>query len=205
MTYIERADEFKNLLSERLKEKRFIHSLNVAESAVCLAEKYGADKEKAYIAGLLHDCTKNENADTQLQMMTDDGIILSRTELNNKKLWHAISGEVYARKVLQIEDKEILGAIRYHTTGKAGMTLLEKIIYIADYISAERDYPDANVMRALSEKSLEEAALYSLKFSLKNLSENERVIHCDSVNFYNELIIEKNKTDSERTEIYDRT
>ncbi|MGN0467543.1 MAG: bis(5'-nucleosyl)-tetraphosphatase (symmetrical) YqeK [Acutalibacteraceae bacterium] len=205
MTYIERADEFKTLLSERLEEKRFIHSLNVAESAVCLAEKYGADKDKAYIAGLLHDCTKNENANTQLQMMTDDGIILSQTEQSNKKLWHAISGEVYARKVLKIEDKEILGAIRYHTTGKAGMTLLEKIIYIADYISAERDYPDVSVMRELSEKSLEEAALYSLKFSLKNLSQNERVIHCDSVDFYNELIIEKNKTDSERTEIYDRT
>lgn len=205
MTYIERADEFKTLLAERLHENRFVHSLNVADSAVYLAEKYGADKDKAYIAGLLHDCTKNENANTQLQMMTDDGIILSQTELNNKKLWHAISGEVYARKVLKIEDIEILGAIRYHTTGKAGMTLLEKIIYIADYISAERDYPDANVMRALSEKSLEEAALYSLKFSLKNLSENERVIHCDSVDFYNELIIDKNKTDSERTQIYDRT
>lgn len=188
MKYIDRVDEFKELLSQKLKPERFIHSLNVADSAVYLAEKYGADEEKAYIAGLLHDVTKNENEEVQLQMLQNDGIILSRTEFLNRKLWHAMSGEVYARTCLGIEDSEILGAIRYHTTGKAGMTLLEKIIYIADYISAERDYPDADVMRQKAEISLEEAALYSLKYSLRTLSENERLVHTDSVEFYNELI-----------------
>ncbi|MCM1363491.1 MAG: bis(5'-nucleosyl)-tetraphosphatase (symmetrical) YqeK [Faecalibacterium sp.] len=191
MSYIERADEFKALLSGRLKEKRYIHSLNVADSAVYLAEKYGGDRDKAYIAGLLHDVTKNEIPDNQLQMLTDNGIILSQTELNNPKLWHAMSGAVYAEKVLGITDKEILGAIRYHTTGKAGMTLLEKIVYIADYISAERDYEDVDVMRELADESLDKAALYALKFSLKSLSKKEKLIHTDSVEFYNELIISK--------------
>lgn len=191
MSYIDRADEFKTLLSGRLKEKRYIHSLNVADSAVYLAEKYGGDKDKAYIAGLLHDVTKNEIPDNQLQMLTDNGIILSQTELNNPKLWHAMSGAVYAEKVLGITDKEILGAIRYHTTGKAGMTLLEKIVYIADYISVERDYEDVDVMRELAEESLETAALYALKFSLKSLSKKEKLIHTDSVELYNELIISK--------------
>ncbi len=191
MKYIDSADEFKELLSQRLKPERYVHSLNVADSAVYLAEKYGADKEKAYIAGLLHDVTKNENEEVQLQMMKNDDIILSRTEFFNRKLWHAMSGEVYARTVLGIKDREILGAIRYHTTGKAGMTLLEKVIYIADFISAERDYPDADVMRQKAEISLEEAAIFSLKYSLRTLSENERLVHTDSVEFYNELIVDK--------------
>lgn len=208
MTYIERTDEFKELLSQRLKPERYIHSLAVADSALYLAEKYGADKEKAYIAGLLHDVTKNENEAKQLQMMENDGIILSRTELCNRKLWHAMSGEVYARTVLGIEDSEILGAIRYHTTGKAGMNLLEKVVYIADYISAERDYPDAPVIRGLAEISLEEAALYALKHSLKSLSKKEKLVHTDSVELYNELIVEKYfilTPSEERTEINDRT
>lgn len=191
MNYIERTDEFKKLLSQRLKPERFVHSLNVADSALELAEKYGADKDKAYIAGLLHDVTKNENEAKQLQMMLEDGIILSQTELHNQKLWHAMSGEVYARTVLGIEDSEILGAIRYHTTGKAGMNLLEKVVYIADYISAERDYPDADVMREKAQISLEEASLYALKHSLKSLSKKEKLVHSDSVDFYNELIIQK--------------
>lgn len=189
MNYMNRADEFKEILAGRLKEERYIHSLNVADSALELAKKFGCDCEQAYIAGLLHDVTKNENEDKQLQMLKDDGIILSQTELHNKKLWHAMSGAVYARRVLGIEDEEILGAIRYHTTGKAGMTLLEKVIYIADYISAERDYSDVDVMRRLADESLDKAALYSLKFSLKSLSKKEKLIHTDSVEFYNELII----------------
>ncbi|MCM1544754.1 MAG: bis(5'-nucleosyl)-tetraphosphatase (symmetrical) YqeK [Ruminococcus sp.] len=202
MNYMERVDEFKALLSGRLKEKRYIHSLNVADSAVYLAEKYGADKDKAYIAGLLHDVTKNENENNQLQMLKDDGIILSQTELHNPKLWHAMSGAVYARRYLKIDDEEILGAIRYHTTGKAGMTLLEKVIYIADYISEERDYDDVDIMRKLAEESLDKAALYALKFSLKNLSKKEKLIHTNSVEFYNELII---KFNPERTDNNDRT
>ncbi len=207
MNYIERTDEFKVLLKERLVPERYIHSLNVAESSVYLAEKYGADKDKAFIAGLLHDVTKNENPDKQLQMMKNDGIILSQTELFNKKLWHAMSGEVYARTVLGITDKEILGAIRYHTTGKAKMNLLEKTVYVADYISAERDYPDAWVMRELAEKSLEEASLYALKYSLKTLSKEERVLHVDSVEYYNELVMQNYSTKSlseERNDINDR-
>ena len=182
-----------SLLRERLKEKRYIHSLNVADAAVQLAERFGADTEKAYIAGLLHDITKNETDENQLQIMESGGIILSITQQNNPKLWHAMSGMIYLRDTLGITDAEILGAVRWHTTGKAGMTLLEKVVFIADYVSAERDYPDVDVMRRLSETSLDAAALYALKFSLRALSEKEKPICEDSVAYYNELIIRKQK------------
>lgn len=189
-TYIE-------LLRGRLKEKRFLHSLNVAASAVELAKRFGANEDKAYIAGLLHDITKNETDENQLQIMESGGIILTETQKNNPKLWHAMSGSVYLKDTLGITDEEILGAVRWHTTGKAGMSLLEKVVFIADYISAERDYPDVDVMRHLAETSLDAAALYALKFSMRNLSEKEKPICEDSVAYYNELIIRKGKDRSE--------
>ncbi len=185
--------EYIELLRSRLKEPRFLHSLNVAESAVMLAKRFGADEDKAYLAGLLHDITKNESDENQLQIMESGGIILSKTQRANPKLWHAMSGMVYLRDVLGITDEEVLGAVRWHTTGKAGMTLLEKVVFIADYISAERDYPDADVMRRLSATSLDAAALYALKFSLRHLSEKEKPICEDSVAYYNELIMQKKK------------
>lgn len=193
MTYIERVDEFKALLKKRLKEDRYVHSLGVAIAAKELAARYGANEDEAYVAGLLHDVTKNEDAENQLQMLKNDDIILSQIELSNKKLWHAMSGEVYLRKELSIENHDMLMAVRYHTTGRAGMSLLEKIVYIADYISAERDYPDVEVMRTLSKESLEKAALYSLKYTLNKLSKCELVIHPDSLAFYNELVINSDK------------
>lgn len=186
-------DGYLSLLQTRLNDKRYIHSLNVAAAAVLLAKRFGADEDKAYVAGLLHDITKNETDENQLQILQSGGIILTDTQKNNPKLWHAMSGMVYLRDTLGVTDEEILGAVRWHTTGKAGMTLLAKVIFIADYISVERDYPDVDVMRRLSEASLDAAALYALKFSLRHLSEKEKPICEDSVAYYNELIISKQK------------
>lgn len=186
--------DIKKLLKEKLDDYRFLHSLNVAESAAMLALMYGGDEEKAYFAGLVHDIMKNATKEEQLQIMEKGGIILSRTEKNNSKLWHAMAGECYLRTEMGITDSEILSAVRYHTTGKAGMSLLDKIVYIADYISAERDYSDVDVMRQLAvTKDLDEAALYALKYSFVSLSEKEKLIHPDSVEYYNELIIKIKK------------
>ena len=193
MIYMQYEKQYIELLRERLDDHRFNHSLNVAKSAVELADRFGADKDKAYIAGLLHDITKNDSREKQLQLINENCIILTHTEQNNPKLWHAISGMCYLRSVLNIDDDEILGAVRFHTTGKAGMTLLEKVIYIADYISEERDYPDVDVMRELSRESLEKASLYALKYSLRTLSQEQRPIHEDSVAYYNELVIQSMK------------
>ena len=189
MTYIERKDEFISLLKERLDEYRFNHSLGVADAAKSLAEKYGYNEDKAYIAGLLHDVTKCENKENQLQILKNGGIILSQVEKNNPKLWHAMTAPVYAKEVLGIEDEEILSSLRYHTTGKKDMSLLDMIVYIADYISAERNYGDVEVMRELSGENLEKAALYSLKYTLSKLSKDNLVIHNDSLAFYNDLVI----------------
>ena len=190
--YTDKYTPWRKLLKSRLLEKRYIHSLNVADSARELADKYGCDQEKAYFAGLVHDIMKNASEEEQLQIMEKGGIILSRTEKVNKKLWHAMAGEAYLRVEMGISDEDVLNAVRYHTTGRAGMSLLEKVVYIADYISAERDYEDVNVMRELStNEGLDEAALYALKYSFRSLSKKEKLIHTDSVEYYNELIMER--------------
>ena len=188
--YTDEYTDIRKMLRAKLDDYRFIHSLGVADSARELAKIYGADEEKAYLAGLLHDVAKNIPKDEQLQMIEKGGIILNPAEKNNPALWHAMAGECYLRLNMGITDSEILGSVRYHTTGKAGMTLLEKIIYVADYISAERNYPDVDVMRDLSlNHSLDKASLYSLIYTFNKQTKLQGIIHPDSVEYYNELII----------------
>ncbi len=188
--YTDEYTPVRQLLRSKLDEYRYIHSLGVADSARELARLYGADEEKAYFAGLLHDVAKNMPKQEQLDIMSKGGINLTDAEKNNPALWHAMAGECYLRLAMGITDSEILGSVRYHTTGKAGMTLLEKIIYVADYISAERNYPDVEVMRDLSlNHSLEKASLYSLIYTFNKQTKLQGIIHPDSIEYYNELLM----------------
>ncbi len=188
--YTDEYTAVRQLLRSKLDDYRYIHSLGVADSARDLAKIYGGDEEKAYFAGLLHDIAKNMSKDEQLNLMEKGGINLTDAEKNNPALWHAMAGECYLRLMMNITDPEILGSVRYHTTGKSGMTLLEKIIYVADYISAERNYPDVDVMRNLSlNHSLEKASLYSLIYTFNKQTKLQGIIHPDSVEYYNELLM----------------
>lgn len=188
-------DYYESLIKSRLSEYRFTHSMNVAKSAVELAEKYGADKEKAYIAGVLHDIMKEENLDVQREFIEKNGEKMTFLELNSKSVYHQMSGSAYAKLELNIDDEDILNAIRFHTTGRRGMTLLEKVIYTADFISAERNYPDVDVMRTKAKVSLEDAMLYSLKYTINDLTSKTAVIHPDTIECYNWIIENSFKED----------
>lgn len=181
--------DYKKIIREKMGDYRYDHSCNVAAEAVFLAKLYGCDEEKAYTAGILHDITKEIPKDEQLQIISDGGIILDDVQKNAPKLWHSISGSVYVRDFLGITDTDIINAVRYHTTGRAGMSLLEKIIYTADYTSKERNYNGADIMREKSRKSLGEAMLFSCQFTLRHLSEQQAAIHPDQLFCYNELVL----------------
>ncbi len=186
-------NDYVSLLEEHLSEYRVFHSKCVAKSARRLAEKYGGDPEKAYTAGLLHDVMKEAGETETFEFCERYGIELTPLEKRAPKLWHAITGSVFVRSVLGITDPEIVVPIRYHTTGRAGMSLGEKILFIADFISADRDYGDVDVMREKAEKSLEEAMLYGLGYTIDELAQRRRAIHPDTVAAYNDIIIgEKN-------------
>lgn len=179
---------YKKILQSRLKEKRYYHSLCVADEAKRLAEKYGANPQKAYLAGLLHDITKNTDREEQLKMFSDFGIMLDDITASSEKLWHAVSGASYVKNVLNIGDGEIINAIRYHTTARENMSLLEKILYLADFTSADRDYDDVEVMREKVEESLQAAMCYALSYTINELVEKKGQIHPDTVAAYNQII-----------------
>ena len=185
--------EYKKLIKSRLSEKRYIHSVNVAKEAVRLAKKYGADVEKAEIAGILHDITKETSAEEQLQIMLSSDIILSDIERTTPKLWHAISGCAYVKSELGIEDEDILNAIHYHTTGRPNMSLLEKVIFVADFTGAERDYEGVDEMRKAANTSLNDAILQGVSFNISDLAKRKMIIHPDTFNLYQEMLAERNK------------
>lgn len=180
-------EKYKQIIEPMLTQKRYIHSLAVADEAKRLAIKYGADANKAYLAGLLHDILKTSSDEMQLQTMDKFGIILTDIEKNSKKLWHAISGAAYVKNVLNINDNEIVDAIRYHTTARADMTLLDKILYLADFTSADRDYDDVDVMRKLVDQSMQGALKYALKYTIDDLKEKGAQIHPDTLSAYNQI------------------
>lgn len=185
----EKRREYEGLLKKRLSEGRYKHSLAVAKEAVRLAERYGADAEKAEVAGLLHDIMKEADRDEQLSwtykaIRRPDDIMLA-----TRKLLHAPAGAAYCRRELGIRDREVLGAIRWHTTAREGMTLLEKVIYLADFTGEDRDYDDVDVMRRLVDKSMAKAMSYALEYTIKDLVAEHRPVHPDTVAAYNELAI----------------
>lgn len=185
--------DYDKIIKERLSSKRYEHSKNVAKEAVRLAKKYGADVHKAEIAGILHDITKEAPEEEQANVMKKVGIELTELEKSSPKLWHAISGSAYIKSVLGIEDEDIINAVRYHTTGRAGMSLLEKVIFIADFTSEERDYDGVDKMRKAADKGLEEAMIEGMSFTITDLAERKLTIAPDTFAGYNEVVFVKNK------------
>lgn len=184
----ERNSEFLDILKGKLTPSRLYHSVCVAEQAQHLAEKFGGDTEKAYTAGLIHDIMRYEPPEEMLKLIDSDGKYkLTPLERKIAVTLHAVAGEVYLRTKLGVTDKEILSAVRYHTTGKENMTLLEKIIYVADLTSEDRDYPDVAEVRETAEQSLEKATFRGLSFTIESNAHKNKPIHIDTVKAYNYL------------------
>ena len=193
------TEEIIDILDIRLSKKRYQHSLNVAEEAGKLAEHYNyKDTEKAYIAGLLHDICKEISKEEQLAMVSASDMDVTDVELVTPPLFHAIAGARYCEQVLEIHDEDILNAIRYHTVGRAGMSRLEEIIYIADLISEDRNYKDVNKMRKYAYQSIEKAMLEALKFSVTDVVGKGSMLPHHTIEAYNHYISlrkkEKEKT-----------
>ena len=172
----------------RLSDFRFYHSQCVADCAKALAARYGWDEEKAYIAGAAHDILKEQPKKSALAYFAENGVILTPVERACPKLWHAMAGEIYLRQTYALPE-DILLAVRYHTTGRENMTLPEKILFIADFISADRDYPGVDEMRLRAETSLESAMEEGLRFTIEDLAKNCKPIHPDTVAAYNQVLV----------------
>ena len=131
----------KKLVKSRLSEKRWTHTKNVKKMAVKLAKRWGADPEKAAMAAILHDSAKEMPKQELLQIFADNAIMAESAPQRPSPVWHGIAAAILAETQWGITDPEILSAIRCHTTGKPDMSKLDKILYLADMTSAERDWP----------------------------------------------------------------
>lgn len=159
-----------------LKARRVPHVLGTEQEAIRLCVRYGGDVEKARRAALLHDCTKRLEPEEQFDLCRRYGIALDDAERGNPKLLHAVTGAAIARNVYGMDD-EIVRAIRYHTTGRAHMSLLEKIMYLADYIEPSRDFPGVEELRRVCYESLDEGLAMGLEMTARETAERGETLH----------------------------
>ena len=173
------------LLKARLSKKRFTHSVNVARAAFALAERWGADPQRAYLAGLLHDCCKELPFEEQKLLMQQGPFLVSDTEWLCKPVWHGIAAASYMHAELGIEDAELLGAARWHTVGHANMTRLEEIVYMADLISADRTYRDVDRFRKMAQNDLDKALLAAFEYAIDSVMKKQAPLPVSTVEAYN--------------------
>ncbi len=185
--------KYLSLLESRLTEKRLYHSLCVKQEAIKLAEKYDADVEKCAIAGILHDVCKDMPFDEMEKMVRSSTRAVCEIELKEKKLWHSIAGAYFAETELDIDDEVILQAIRYHTVGRKNMSLVEKVIFMADYISEDRKFDYVSRLRLLAYTDLDKACLEAITISLNELINEKRLVPLSTFECYNQLIDTINK------------
>ena len=174
----------KELVRGRLSDKRYEHTINVKKMAVKLAKHYGTDPEQAALAALLHDAAKELPKQELLQIFADNAIIAENAPARPLPVWHGIAAAILAETQWGITDPEILSAIRCHTTGKPGMSKLDKIIYLADMTSAERDWPGVDDLRALEMQDLDRALCDALKRSIDFVEEKGGSLDPESVAAY---------------------
>lgn len=176
------------LLRVRLSKKRFRHSVNVAETAEKLAVLYGADREAAYYAGLMHDSCKELPRDEQEALMLEGDFQPCREELLSPKLWHGIAAARFLQTSMDVSDRDLLHAVRFHTVARGGMSLLEKIVYLSDLVSPDRSYNDVDAMRKLTFSDLDAAMREALIFVVGDQIKKGGFLIPYTVDAYNEYI-----------------
>lgn len=185
-------EEIQKSLQKKLKNSRYIHTLGVEYTSVCLAMKYGADLEATEVAGLLHDCAKQLPEKKILQLCRKYGEKISKMEYDNPFLLHGKAGACIAREKFGINDKKILDAIRYHTTGRPEMDIIEKIVFVADYIEPSRKKADnLKELRQMAFEDLDKTLLMILEQTLSYLEISGREIDRHTIvtrDYYKKLL-----------------
>lgn len=182
----EKLLEIKKDLSKKLKKDRFEHTIGVMYTASSLAMRYGEDIQKALTAGLLHDCGKFSPAKEQIKLCREKGISLTASEIEMPALIHAKLGAYLAEHEYGIKDPDILDAITYHTTGRPDMTMLEKIVYIADYIEPNRaEIPGLDQVRHLAFEDIDRAVCRSAGATTRYLQDGGKAVAPMTIRTYN--------------------
>ncbi len=181
-------DEIKDYAKSVLSEKRFVHTVNVAEEARRLALIWGVDADKAYLAGLIHDIAKELSPDEAKAMLLK-AVVSEKCEIDMPSVAvHGFLGAYIAKEKFGILDEDVLAAVRFHTTGRVSMSGLEKIIYIADFTERGRCFPEADEVRKISEKDLDAAVLKESEFVIKFVVDSGKILCVDTVEVRNSFL-----------------
>ncbi|NLG87351.1 MAG: HD domain-containing protein [Firmicutes bacterium] len=183
-------NEIKAKLKRSLTAHRYAHTLGVADAAVQLAQRYGGNEDKAYCAGLLHDCAKGLGNEELLQTALAFGIVRDDIERACPDLLHGPVGAMLAWKEFSIDDTEILTAVALHTLGAEKMGLLAKIIYIADYIEPNRSFPGVDDLRTLAQQNLDQAVLRAMDSTITYVLQQSLPLHPQTVRARNSMLLE---------------
>jgi predicted HD superfamily hydrolase involved in NAD metabolism len=178
------------IVKAQLTEHRYQHTLGVTDTAILLARKYGADEKKAELAAIFHDYAKFRPKDEMRKIIVEEGLPEDLLEYNTE-LWHAPVGAYLAEHEAGITDIDILDAIRFHTSGRRGMTKLEKVIYLADYIEPGRHFPGVEEVREMAQSSLHAALLQAVQNTIMFLMKKNQAIYPDTFHTYNDLILNR--------------
>lgn len=193
---MDKYEGYKVILQNRLSEKRYKHSLNVADTAAKLAIVHNMDADKAYLAGLMHDYAKNLDGDELLEIAQKNGILKDDVEILAPHVLHGPVGAFLLKEENIINDEEILQAIGLHTTGSEYMTPFDALVYIADYIEPGRKFSNLDNIRAIAYKNLEFALISCLDSVIAYLLSNGGYIHPASVRARNAAISRINTRNS---------
>lgn len=184
------VDEIKSKLKQTLKENRYNHTIGVMETAKKLAQIYGEDENKAEIAGLLHDCAREIRGEKLFELCEKYHIPVDDVSKAQPELLHGPLGAKLAEEVFGINDADILNAIYYHTTGRKNMSMIEKIIYIADVIEPLRDFEGVEEIRKEAMIDIDRAILLALDGSIRYVLSKGEMLHIDTVNSRNYILSE---------------
>lgn len=189
-----KLEEMRELLEKSIAGKRFKHSVAVYETALKLAKSHKLDKEltkKIAVSSLLHDCGREIPTKESAAKAHELGIAISNIEENQPILLHAKLGVYFAKHKYGVEDEEILDGICYHTTGKADMSVLAMVVFLADMIEPARDFPGVEELRNLAHKDLEAAMLQAYSNTISYLIKGEQLIHPACIAGYNQLMLKR--------------
>ncbi|MBI4778151.1 bis(5'-nucleosyl)-tetraphosphatase (symmetrical) YqeK [Candidatus Desantisbacteria bacterium] len=181
-------EDIKYELKQMLGAKRFQHSLSTAEMAMLLSKRHGVSPEQAELAALLHDCAKGYSIHEMRQQIATHQVELDEVEQKEPGLWHAPLSAVMAKVRFNVNDEDILQAIQIHSTGDQGMSPLDKILYVSDYIEYHRKHLKVEDIRELAPYNLNLAVLMTINIKISYLLEQEVLIHPRSIVARNDLL-----------------
>ncbi|MBS4191372.1 bis(5'-nucleosyl)-tetraphosphatase (symmetrical) YqeK [Bacillus sp. FJAT-49705] len=176
------------LVKEQLTDHRYNHTLGVMETAIILANQYGAKEKKAELAAIFHDYAKFRPKEEMKNIILEQGMPSELLQFNSE-LWHAPVGAFLVQKEAGLDDEEILDAIRYHTSGRVNMTLLDKVIYLADYIEPGRHFPGVEEVRDLAKVNLNQALIKAMQNTIQFLMKKGQPVFPATFYTYNNLVM----------------